>query len=112
MEPTELARRYGQSIWLDFISRGLIRSGDLERPIEQDHVIGVTGNPTLFEKAIDSGHDCDGDINNLLAAQPPLTAHEVYEWLSVEDVRMAADVPRGVYDHTHGADGFVCLRRC
>ena len=112
MKLTELARRYGQSIWLDFICRGLIRSGDLKRPIEQDHVIGVTGNPTLFEEAIDSAHDYDGDINSLLAAQPPLTANEVYERLSVEDVHMAADVLRGVYDHTHGADGFVCLRRC
>lgn len=78
MKPTELARRYGQSIWLDFISRGLIRSGDSKRPIEHDHVIHVASNPTLFEKAIDDGHDYGGDIHRLRAAQPPLTAHEVY----------------------------------
>jgi transaldolase len=79
MEPTELARRYGQSIWLDFISRRLIRSGDSKRPIEQDHLIRVASNPTLFEKAIDIGHDYDGDIHRICAAQPPLTALEVYE---------------------------------
>lgn len=50
MKPTELARRYGQSIWLDFISRGLILSGGSKRPIEQDHVIRGATNPTLLRK--------------------------------------------------------------
>ena len=109
MKPTELIRRQGQSIWLDFISRNLIRSGKLKRLVEQDYLTGVTSNPTLFERAIDSDHDYDEGINRLLALKPQVTAHELYERLSVEDVRMAADVLHGVYDHTHGADGFVSI---
>ena len=109
MKPTELVRRHGQSIWLDFISRSLIRSGELKRMVEQDGLTGVTSNPTIFEKAIDSGHDYDDSLSRLLAAKPHVTAYELYERLSVEDVRMAADVLRGVYDRRHGADGFVSI---
>ncbi|MDQ2947905.1 MAG: transaldolase [Acidobacteriota bacterium] len=109
MKPTEKIRRQGQSIWLDFISRSLIRSGELKHLVERDHVTGVTSNPTLFERAIDNEYDYDQGINRLLARKPRVTAQELYEQLSVEDVRMAADVLRGVYDRTQGADGFVSI---
>jgi transaldolase len=109
MKSTESIRRQGQSIWLDFISRNLIRSGKLKRLVEQDYLTGVTSNPTLFERAIDSEHDYDEAINRLLALKPQIAAHELYQRLSVEDVRMAADVLQGVYDHTHGTDGFVSI---
>lgn len=109
MRTTQQIRRYGQSIWLDFISRGLIRSGELKQMVEHGDVTGVTSNPSIFEKAIDSGHDYDQSLSRFIAAKPQITAYELYERMSVEDVRMAADVLRGVYDHTHGTDGFVSI---
>jgi transaldolase len=96
-------------MWLDFISRSLIRSGQLKLMVEQGGLTGVTSNPAIFEKAIDGGHDYDESISRILSAEPRLTAYELYERLSVEDVRMAADVLRAVYDHTHGAEGFVSI---
>ena len=109
MRTTERLRRCGQSIWLDFISRDLIRSGELKQMVEHDDLTGVTSNPTIFEKAIDGGHDYDQSLRRLLAADPQLTAYELYERMSIEDVRMTADVLRSVYDQTHGADGFVSI---
>jgi transaldolase len=70
---------------------------------------GVTSNPAIFEKAIDGGHEYDQSLSRLIAANPQLTPYELYERMSIEDVRMAADILRGVYDHTHGADGFVSI---
>ena len=109
MKTIELVHQSGQSMWLDFISRSLITSGELGLMVEQGGLTGVTSNPAIFEKAIDGGHDYDESISRILSAEPRLTAYELYERLSVEDVRMAADVLRGVYDHTHGADGFVSI---
>jgi transaldolase len=109
MRATEQLRRCGQSIWLDFISRGLIRSGELKEMVEHGDLTGVTSNPTIFEKAIDDGHDYDQSLSRLIATTPQLTPYELYERMSIEDVRMTADVLRGVYDHTHGADGFVSI---
>jgi transaldolase len=109
MKTIELVHHSGQSMWLDFISRSLIRSGQLKLMVEQGGLTGVTSNPAIFEKAIDGGHDYDESISRILSAEPRLTAYELYERLSVEDVRMAADVLRGVYDHTYGADGFVSI---
>lgn len=109
MRATEQIRRCGQSIWLDFISRGLIRSGELKQMVEHGDVTGLTSNPSVFEQAIDSGHDYDESLAGLISANRRLTAYELYERMSIEDVRMAADVLHGVYDHTHGADGLVSI---
>jgi transaldolase len=109
MRTTEQLRRCGQSIWLDFISRGLIRSGELKEMVEHGELTGVTSNPAIFEQAIAGSHDYDQSLSRLIAANPQLTAYELYERMSIEDVRMAADILRGVYDHTHGADGFVSV---
>jgi transaldolase len=100
---------YGQSIWLDYISRQIIHSGQLKRMVEEDGLTGVTTNPTLFEKAIGGSHAYDDAFERLLVADTNIDAQTLYERLSVEDVQMAADVLRPVYDHTRGRHGFVSI---
>ncbi len=97
----------GQSPWLDFIQRGLLESGELQRMIEQWGVSGMTSNPAIFNKAIADTHDYDADIARLTAAGN--SALQIYESLAFDDVRRAADQFRPVYDRTGGADGFVSL---
>ena len=98
---------FGQSIWLDFLRRGMIASGELRQLIEEDGLRGVTANPAIFEKAIAGSHDYDDAVRAL--ARLGKTAHEIYEALAIEDVQRAADLFRPVYDETGGADGFVSL---
>src|SRR6185369_2588635 len=97
----------GQSIWLDFLSRGMLVSGELVSLIQEDGVSGVTSNPATFEKAINQSADYDQAISEL--AGQGLSAPEIYEALAVEDIRMAADLLRPVYDRLDGGDGFVSL---
>jgi transaldolase len=97
----------GQSVWLDFIRRGEMTSGDLKRLIEEDGLRGVTSNPAIFEKAISGSHDYDGAIRAL--AVQGKSAEEVYQSLTVEDIRLAADIFRPVYERTGGEDGFVSI---
>ena len=100
----------GQSPWLDYIRRSLLTSGELKRMVEQDGITGVTINPTIFEKAIAGSHDYDASLQEILGGEPHLAPAELYERLAVEDVRLAADVLRPVFDRTGGKDGFVSLR--
>ena len=97
----------GQSIWIDFISRGIISSGELQRMIEEDGVSGVTSNPSIFEKAITKSHDYDDAIHTLTLQKK--TTDEIYQYLTVEDIQMVADLLRPTYDRTDGQDGFVSL---
>ena len=105
--PLQDLSRYGVSVWLDNISRELLESGQLQRLITEDGLRGLTSNPTIFEKALNSSHDYDAAVRRLTAShpQPP----ELFEALAVEDIRAAADLLRGVYDASGGADGFVSL---
>lgn len=105
--PLRELERFGQSIWIDFIRRDMIVSGELQRLIEEDGVSGVTSNPSIFEKAIAGSHDYDESISAL--TQEGKTAEEVYQLLTVEDIQMVADRLRPVYDRTGGGDGFVSL---
>ncbi len=109
MNPLQELRQQGQSIWLDYIRRSIITSGDLRRLVREDGLTGVTINPTIFEKAIAGSSDYDEALRKLLAADPHADASALYERLAVEDVQMAADVLRPVYDETGGGDGFVSL---
>ena len=102
-------QRQGQAIWLDYIHRNLITSGELKRLVEEDGLRGVTSNPTIFEKAIAETKDYDEALCKLLDARAGLYDRTLYEALAVEDIQMAADTLRGVYDELDGADGFVCL---
>ena len=99
--------RFGQSIWMDFIRRGLISSGELQQWIEEDGVSGVTSNPSIFEKAIAENHDYDEAIRALTLGGK--TASEIYQALTVEDIQHVADLLRPTYRHTDGQDGFVSL---
>ena len=97
----------GQSPWLDYIHRGMIASGELGRRIAEDGIRGVTSNPTIFEKAVSSGHDYDAQIFALARAGTPLP--EAYKAIVTDDIRAAADVLRPVHDATRGDDGYVSL---
>ncbi len=100
-------KQLGQSIWLDSIRRGHIRSGGLQKLIDGDGISGETANPSIFEKAIAGSHDYDDAIRKLVNAGK--SALEIYETLAIADVRMACDVFRPTYDATKGADGFVSI---
>lgn len=107
MNPLRALQDYGQSVWLDYISRHLLVSGELQRLIDEDGLRGVTSNPAIFEKAITGGTDYR-DALTALAGQS-LKATALYERLAIQDIQAAADILRPVYDHTDGADGFVSL---
>src|ERR1700726_435084 len=108
MNPVKALENHGQSIWLDFLARGFIVRGDLQKLIDTDGVKGVTSNPSIFEKAIDSSDEYDGAIAQALKKGDRPVA-ELFEQLAVEDIQHAADVLRPVYDQLKGADGFVSL---
>jgi transaldolase len=99
----------GQSVWLDYIRRDFIVGGELRRLIEEDGIAGVTSNPAIFEKAIDGSADYDDGLRAAIVSHPDAAPAALFETLAVEDVQMAADVLRPVYDATDGADGFVSI---
>jgi transaldolase len=103
----EKLESYGQSVWLDYIRRDMMRSGRLKEFIERYGIRGVTSNPAIFEKAIDDSNDYDDDISELIGQGR--TAREIYQILTVQDIQEAADVFRPLYERTQGQDGFVSL---
>ena len=105
--PLRALREAGQSVWLDYIHRGILRSGELRRLVEEDGIAGVTSNPTIFDKAISGSADYDDALAALVAAGK--SAEEIYEALVVEDIRGACDVLLPVFDKTGGADGYVSV---
>ena len=105
--PLKRLEAMGQSIWMDFIRRGVMTDGQLQRWIDEDGVSGVTSNPTIFEKAIVESHDYDDEVEELKRAGR--TPAEIYELLTVEDIRQAAGLFRPTFDRTGGADGFVSI---
>ena len=105
--PLARLHELGQSVWLDYIDRSLIISGTLRRLIAEDKITGVTSNPSIFHKAVVQGHDYDEEIVG--QARLGKDRSQIYEALVIDDLRRAADLLRGVYDATDGADGFVSL---
>src|SRR4051794_7362051 len=97
----------GQSVWIDFLSRPVLRDGELERLIRDDAVVGVTSNPTIFQKAISSGDAYDDQLREVL--DDTEDAKEAFLQLAVKDVQEACDVLRDTYERTDGVDGFVSL---
>jgi transaldolase/glucose-6-phosphate isomerase len=108
MNPVQSLNAYGQSVWLDYIRRGLLDSGALERLIARDGISGVTSNPAIFQKAIAGSTDYREAIA-ALAARRALGAEELYEHLAVEDIRRTADLLQPVHGRTDGGDGYVSL---
>ena len=94
----------GQDIWLDYIHRLLITSGELRTMVDQG-ITGVTSNPSIFEKAIAGSSDYDEDLIRL--AEEGKSAEEIYESLAINDIREAADALRSIYDKDRGANGYV-----
>jgi transaldolase len=97
----------GQSVWIDFLSRHLLRSGELARMAEEDAVVGVTSNPTIFQKAISEGDAYDEQFRAVLAEEDD--AKEVFLRLAVQDVQDACDLLRPVWDGGQGQDGYVSI---
>ncbi|MBV9966766.1 MAG: bifunctional transaldolase/phosoglucose isomerase [Alphaproteobacteria bacterium] len=106
--PLRTLQEYGQSVWLDFLSRDLLRSGELKRLIADDGVRGMTSNPSIFEKAIGHGEDYDAQIAEL-EAKGDFDPGTLFEQLAITDIQNAADILRPVYDQTQGRDGFVSI---
>jgi transaldolase len=96
----------GVSIWLDFIDRVILRNGDLQRRIRDDALVGMTSNPTIFEKALAEGNEYDDQIRS---SRGDMTAMELFELIATTDVRDAADAFKGVHEQTKGYDGFVSI---
>ena len=96
----------GQSVWLDYIRRAYIASGELQAIIEAG-VTGITSNPSIFEKAIAGSSDYDADIQRLVMTGRGTTG--IYEALALDDIGRAADLLRPVYERTAGRDGYVSL---
>lgn len=98
----------GQSIWYDNISRSVIRSGALKKMVDEG-LLGVTSNPTIFDKAISGSTDYDDQIRELVDARPDIDAAEIIQALMVKDIQMACDVMQEVYERTKGRDGYVSI---
>ena len=97
----------GTSVWLDYIRRSLMTSGELQRMIEEDAVVGMTSNPTIFEKAIGGSSDYDDALRELIDDGKP--DEEIMLSLIVEDIKAAADVLKPVYEQTKHKDGYVSI---
>lgn len=99
--------RLGQSPWLDYITRELLTSGRLARLIREDGLLGMTSNPTIFEKAIIGSEDYDEEVGRLLGdGHDPA---EIFEAIAVADVRSACDIFRSRFDALDGTDGLVSI---
>jgi len=97
----------GQSVWLDYIQRGILENNEVTNMIIKDGLAGITSNPAIFEKAINEHDDYDQAIITL--SKSGASAEYIYEMLTIEDVQQAADLFRSVYENSNGRDGFVSL---
>ena len=107
MKATQILRDLGQSLWLDNITRKMLKTGVLERYIDELSVTGLTSNPTIFDHAIRNGNDYDDAIKRKLADGK--SGEKLFFELALEDLTQAADLFRPVYDRTSGVDGWVSL---
>lgn len=106
--PLQQLAQYGQSVWLDYIRRDLMSSGELKKMIEQDGLGGMTSNPAIFEKAIATGTQYS-DLLNALRPDATLDAKAIFERLAIRDIQDAAGALRPVYDRSRHRDGYVSL---
>ncbi len=107
MNPLRRLQELGQSAWYDNIERGLLKSGELARKIDEDGLRGVTSNPTIFEKAINGSRDYDASLARL--AEGPHNARDAFFSVAIEDIQVGADLLRPVYDASEGHDGMISL---
>jgi len=105
--PLVQLKTQGQSVWYDNIDRAQLVSGAFKRMLDEDGIVGVTANPTIFEKSISSGHAYDEQLAELI--KEGKNTNEIYEALVIQDIRTVADLLRPIYDRTNGLDGYVSL---
>jgi transaldolase len=105
--PLHELSEHAQSVWIDFVSRDLLRSGDLERRMREDAVVGVTSNPTIFQKAISAGDTYDDQLREVLREERD--PKEIFIRLASKDVGDALDLLRLVWDEGGGRDGYVSI---
>jgi transaldolase/glucose-6-phosphate isomerase len=106
--PLKALLNFGQSVWLDYIRRDLLTTGELKRLIENDGLRGMTSNPSIFEKAI-TGSTLYAETLKGLESRKDLDAAGRYEQLAIKDIQDAADIFRPVYDQSKFRDGYVSL---
>src|SRR6266699_319684 len=97
----------GQSVWNDNIDRAQLTNGQFQRLLKEDGIVGVTANPTIFEKSISAGHAYDEQMEQLIRAGKQ--SNEIYETLVITDIKTVADFLRPIYEQTNGKDGYVSL---
>jgi transaldolase len=107
MKPTQALHDLGQSLWLDNITRSLLRTGGLRRYINEFSITGLTSNPTIFDHAIKNSRDYDDAIRSRIVQRE--STEKLFFGLALEDLTEAADLFRPVYDRTCGVDGWVSL---
>ena len=105
--PLKKLESLGQSIWLDYIKKDLMKSGELSKLIEKDGLRGITSNPSIFEKGIAESKDYDEDIQKLRKTNSDVNF--IYEMLSQQDVREAAEIFKPLFTAVQGKDGYVSL---
>ena len=104
--PLQRLYQAGQSIWLDYIDRSMLHDGRLAKLIDRDALVGMTSNPTIFEKALAEGAAYDAQISS---ASPDLSPSELFELIETDDVRTACDRFANVFHSTEGHDGYVSI---
>ncbi len=107
--PLKQISELGQSLWYDNIERSMIEEGELARLVAEDQIVGVTSNPTIFQKAISGSQAYDEQIDEILAENPTIPIKDLYEALAIKDIQDAAEVLYPVYERTNGRDGYVSL---
>src|SRR5437764_1858293 len=105
--PLLLLKTYGQSVWYDNIDRAQLASGQFKRLLDEDGVVGVTANPTIFQKSISHGNAYDEQMTQLV--KEGKSTSEIYETMVIQDIRTVADILRPIYDSTERVDGYVSL---
>ena len=107
MNPWIQVVQQGQSVWLDFMRRQLLLSGEFKRLIDEDGISGATANPTIFEQAIVKNEDYDERIRELL--DEGADQNRIYEDLAIADIQMAADALSPTWEARSGADGYMSI---
>jgi transaldolase len=103
--PLKRLSHFGQSVWLDYIRRQLLSSPEFQRLLDEDGLDGMTSNPTIFEKAIDGSKDYDDQFGKLVESGAGVDA--IYEALTTDDIKTAADRLRPIYEESNGLTGYV-----
>lgn len=106
--PLVLAHEAGQSLWLDYIQRSML-GDELQSMIHEDHIMGMTSNPAIFENAIAKTDEYDAQLATEIKANESISNLELFNQLAIQDIQAAADAFRSTYDSTNGIDGMVSL---